>query len=173
LISPGGAPDGPDYGLALTSGTETIALAHDVACGPKECLVVWQSSSGAGGQNVHGVRISGSNLKLKGKAVLPLSVAVFDELEPRIAWNGHEYVLAWLVAGSVPGTFEIRGERVSAKGKVLKEDAGGRFLAVTARYPYNGWLSSPPMGPAVLSYERFDDSPQVIGYKAFLRTFGN
>jgi hypothetical protein len=100
-------------------------------------LVVWSDlRDGLLGWDVYGMRVSPSGAPVDARA-FAIAKTTTDEQSPAVAWNGHEYLVAW---HSIDGIF---AERVDASGALL--DGTSRQLDVDLD------PSTPSSPPAVAS----------------------
>ena len=103
-----------------------------VACGKKECLVVWQDTRSAK------TRIYGARVTKAGKVQDPLgflvsrtstSVVSPYQLSPAVAWSGISYLVVWTDMRGT--TWDVYGARVSTSGTVL-DSVGIPICATTS-----------------------------------------
>jgi MYXO-CTERM domain-containing protein len=105
----GGVPQGP------------TALAWDGT----NYLVVWMNWRGYQ-YDIIGTRVSPAGVVLDG-AGIAISTAPGDQVYPAVAWDGSNYLVAWIDERS--GHYDIYGGRVSAAGAVL--DGSGILISTT------------------------------------------
>ena len=127
-------------GAVLDPGGFVICSAFDdqwrpsIAFDGTNYLVVWQDWRNGIDFDVYGCRVTpeGTVLEPGGKA---LAQATYNQLTPRVAFGGSNYLLCWTDWFGAMDSSHIRASRVSPSGTVL--DPGG-FLAPTGtRFQYN------------------------------------
>jgi hypothetical protein len=98
----------------------------DVAFGKTDFLLVWQTDvvdpgDGRMRTDVLGTRVTTAGT-VPSPAGFPISTADGWQLDPRIAWNGTEYLVVWTDTAdrsAYPPLSDIRGARVDGAGVVL------------------------------------------------------
>jgi len=102
-------------------------------------LVVWDDRRSGGGEaNIYGARVSSSGVVLD-TAGIPISLAPSYQTFPRVAYDGANFIAAWMDRRS-GSTNDIFGARVSSAGVVL--DTAGIAISTAANNQYYPGLGS-------------------------------
>lgn len=146
--SPAHAASGPvprDDGNVAPSGNFDPAVASNQT----NTLVVWQKRSGEGGKgDIYGRLVSSDN-STAAATTTRISLTALNEFAPDVAWNGSSWLVVWEV-GVAGGHTEIRGQRVSAAGKLV-----GSEIAITKSngYDENPAVTGGPNGQFFVVWE--------------------
>jgi hypothetical protein len=110
-VTPGGTVLDPG-GIPVSTGS---AVHPSVAFDGTNYLIVWDTG-GAFGGDIYGARVTPAGEVLD-PAGIPVSTASNAEAEPKLAFDGTNYLVVW---EDSPGSFPtVRGARVAPNGTVL------------------------------------------------------
>ena len=91
-----------------------------VAFDGENYLVAWTDNRlGQNGENIYGSRVTPSGIVLD-QAGIPISVALDSQLDPTVAFDGANYLLAWTDERGPGNLSNIYAARVSPSGAVLE-----------------------------------------------------
>ena len=147
-------------GIAICTAPNT-QYTPAIAANGSDFLVVWQDFRNlATAPDIYGALVrDGVVQETNG---FPISVAHFGQLNPVVAANGHEYVVAWQDFRSANGS-DIYGTRVSSDGMVL--DTNGIPINVSTNAQSNPSIAS--LGSDFLvvwqDYRNVATSPDIYG----------
>ncbi len=118
-VTPSGAVLAPER--FLISATATSESPPAIAFGGTDFLVAWSDTAEAATYQERGYGICGARVtaaaEVRDAMSINISSAANDQRAPAIAWNGLNYLLAWLDVRN-SGTTEVFGVRVSPAGVV-------------------------------------------------------
>jgi hypothetical protein len=118
----GGGTVGDPAGVAISTAAFS-QTAPAVAWNGTDFLVVWTDSrSGTAFSDVYGSRVSSAGSVLE-PAGIPVTTAANSQSAPAVAWNGANFLVAWMDNRAGGVSEDIYGSRVSSAGSVL-EPAG-------------------------------------------------
>jgi hypothetical protein len=122
-VSPAGTVlDGTATGIPISTAANNQAQPA-IAFDGTNYLVTW-SDNRSGDANIYGTRVSPAGTVVDGAATgFPISTAASAQADPDLAFNGTNYLVAWLDLRS--GERDIFGTRVSPAGSVLDGVASG------------------------------------------------
>ncbi len=104
--------------------TAAVGLRNpDIAFDGTNYLVVWQDSI-CGSYDVYGLRI-GRDGNVLDSVRTPISIATFDQINPRVAFDGANYLVVW--EDLRHGSHDVYGARVGTEGDVI--DSSGIAIA--------------------------------------------
>ncbi|HVU05163.1 MAG TPA: hypothetical protein VHE30_25615 [Polyangiaceae bacterium] len=125
---------------ALPINTSGFSGHPGVAVGGGNFFVVWEVLGGVSGYDIRGARMAPNGIVLD--SPLPISTATNDQTTPGIAFNGTNFLVAWVDARTCCGGTRgasVYATRVDTSGNVL--DGTGTNLSNTA-YPTSPRVAS-------------------------------
>lgn len=129
-----------------------------LVAGGTSVLAVWSEPGDAGTRDVFAVRFSADSGIFDG-AAQRLSPPGGDNVKPSAAFDGTGFVVVW------ERDNDVWGVRLASDGTV-----GTPFTVATSADPENApHVTAGPGGEVLVTYERFDFDPAVMGYQARAR----
>jgi len=95
-------------------------------------LVAWEDSRSGTSSDIYGARVSAAGA-VQDASGIPISTATSDQISPTLAWDGTNFLVAWIDLRSGP-TYDIYGTRVSAAGAV--QNSAGIPISTAADNQY-------------------------------------
>ncbi|HXI51224.1 MAG TPA: hypothetical protein VNH84_06960, partial [Candidatus Saccharimonadales bacterium] len=124
-------------GITLTQSTNKPS-APSVAFNGHDYLVVWKEFEPSMGSDIFGTRVATDGTVLD---TPPLGIATnsVNQTFPKVASDGHDFLVLWHEARDPNYSVDLVGRRVSGSGAFLEPD---RFLIQSADYNVYGQLAS-------------------------------
>lgn len=100
---------------SLTPGAQRYP---DVATNGRDYLVVWQDERYPNETHVYGTRVTGGGRVLDPGGI-PIGASPSVQYAPSVAWDGRNYVVAWIDGTGSPEGDDLKAARVTPSGIVL------------------------------------------------------
>ena len=116
LISTGAA--GSSRQRAQSNLTPGAQRYPDVATNGRDYLVVWQDERFPNETHVYGTRVT-SGGRVLDPGGIPIGASPSVQYAPSVAWDGRNYIVAWIDGTGSPEGDDLKAARVSPAGVVL------------------------------------------------------